>query len=89
MVEMKKRMEEDGSMVDVLEEAKKKMGRDLENMQNRIDQQAAENDKLGKSKKKLQSEVSEHILTLNLYDKIRLNSNYFYHFAKQNISTSI
>jgi myosin protein heavy chain len=41
------------------DENKKKMVREIDNLQQRIDTYSSENDKLNKSKKKLQSEVED------------------------------
>ena len=54
---MKKKVEESQSLADNFEEVKKKISRDNDALQQRIDQLIADNDKLGKSKKKLESEV--------------------------------
>ncbi len=55
---MRKKAEESLSMADSLEEVKKKSARDADALQQRIETLAAENDKLNKSKKKFESEVS-------------------------------
>ena len=52
-------MEEDGGVIDSLEEVKKKLLRDLEAAQTRIEGLEVEADKLHKSKRKLQSEVED------------------------------
>ena len=57
MSDMKKKLESEVGLVEGYEESKKKMSREVEALQMRIEQLLAENDKLGKSKKKLQSEV--------------------------------
>ena len=57
MADMKKKLESEVGLVEGYEEAKKRMAREIEALQMRIEQLLAENDKLGKSKKKLQSEV--------------------------------
>ena len=59
MDDMKKKMESAASLIKGYEEAKKKIQRDLEVMQLR----SVENDKLNKSKTKLQSEVRSLMAT--------------------------
>ncbi len=51
-------------MMDQIEEGKKKVIRDLENMQARMETLETDNDKLGKSKKKLQAEVEDMTVEL-------------------------
>jgi len=57
MADMKKKLESEAGLVEGYEETKKKNQREIEALQLRIEQLLAENDKLNKSKKKLQSEV--------------------------------
>ena len=57
IAEMKKRLEGDAGQMESFEESRKKMQRDAESAQLRIEGLSADNDKMNKSKKKLQSEV--------------------------------
>ena len=57
MIELKKRAEDDTAAVEAADEVRKKMGRDMEAVQARVDQLQADNEKLLRSKKKLESEV--------------------------------
>ena len=63
MVDIKKKTESAASLIKGYEEAKKKIQRDLEVMQLRSEQLLVENDKLNKSKTKLQSEVRSFMVT--------------------------
>lgn len=58
LVEHKKRSDEFTAVIDTHEESKKKVQRDNETLQQKMQALIDENDKLVKSKKKLQSEVS-------------------------------
>lgn len=57
MADMKKKLENEAGVIEGYEESRKKNQREIEALQMRIEQLLAENDKLNKSKKKLQSEV--------------------------------
>jgi hypothetical protein len=51
-------MEENANLEEGFEEIKKKMNRDIESLQHQVEVLTDENDKLMKSKRKQQSEVS-------------------------------
>ncbi len=59
VTEYKKRLDDDNSAMDSLEEVKKKLLRDLEAAQARVEALEADSDKMLKSKKKLQAEVED------------------------------
>lgn len=61
-MEYKKRQDDEAAKDEAFEETKKKLSRDLEALQQRIDSLVDENDKMNKSKKKLQSEVSQWLV---------------------------
>jgi hypothetical protein len=54
----KKKLEDQSAAIEGFEEAKKKAAHDSDALQQRVESLTDENDKLGKSKKKLQAEVS-------------------------------
>ena len=58
----RKRLEESANVEEAFEEMKKKMARDTELLQQKVDMLTNENDKLTKSKRKLQSEVSYFVI---------------------------
>jgi len=62
MTEYKKKAEDHTSEIDGYEEYKKKTQREQEAFQQRLQALADENDKLNKSKKKLQSEVRQEVI---------------------------
>lgn len=57
-MEYKKKADEVSAMIESYEEAKKKSQRDMDALHLNVQSLMAENDKLNKSKKKFQSEVS-------------------------------
>ncbi|XP_054717131.1 LOW QUALITY PROTEIN: myosin heavy chain, non-muscle-like [Uloborus diversus] len=57
--ELKKRADDEAQQVAILEEVRKKQTKDIELLQRQIEELQATNDKLSKSKKKLQSEVDD------------------------------
>ncbi|GFY78830.1 myosin heavy chain, non-muscle [Trichonephila inaurata madagascariensis] len=59
LTELKKRADEDAQQVASLEEIRKKQAKDIEVLQRNIEELQAADDKLSKSKKKLQSEVED------------------------------
>ena len=59
MVELKRHAEEDNTVVEQLEDVRKKQQRDIELMTAQIQQMQADNEKLNKSKKKIQAEVNK------------------------------
>lgn len=64
LADSKKKMEESVGAVESFEELKKKMARDIDALQERINALSDDNEKLNKSKKKLQSEVDDAIVAL-------------------------
>jgi myosin protein heavy chain len=62
--EYKKKFDEFSQVVETYEDGKKKTQRDFEAMQQRIQELEAENDKLNKSKKKVQSELDDTTMAL-------------------------
>ena len=67
MIDAKKKQEEEKGQVEVIEEARKKLARDLDAQVARIQQLEADNDRLGKSKKKVQSELDDLNVELDNY----------------------
>jgi chaperonin cofactor prefoldin len=63
VAEHKKRFEEEHSLTESFEEVKKKLARDVELLQQRVDALSQDNDKLNKSKRNLQAEVNNKLLT--------------------------
>ena len=59
IIEYKKKFEDESGRIEEQEENKRKMAREMDNQQQRIDIINNENDKFNKSKKKLQSEVED------------------------------
>lgn len=59
MLDYKKRLEEGATLIEASEDSKKRMARDMDTFQQRIDALVAENEKLNKSKKKLQVELED------------------------------
>lgn len=57
MQELKKRADDEAQQAAALEETRKKQAKDIEMLQRQIEELTSANDKLSKSKKKLQSEV--------------------------------
>ena len=53
----KKRLDEEQGMIESFEDAKKKLARDNEALQQRVEALTQENDKLNKSKRNIQAEV--------------------------------
>lgn len=62
--EMKKKADDEAQQAAALEEIRKKQAKDIETLQRQIEELNSINDKLSKSKKKLQSEVSKYNLDL-------------------------
>jgi peptidoglycan hydrolase CwlO-like protein len=60
--DFKKKLEDQSSVIEGFEEAKKKATHDIDTLQQRIESLTDENDKLSKSKKKLQAEVSIQVI---------------------------
>ena len=58
LLEHKKKLESEAGKYEEFEEMKKKMSRDTEALQHKVQALTDENDRLNKSKKKQQSEVS-------------------------------
>lgn len=56
---MKKKADDEAQQAAALEEIRKKQTKDIETLQRQIEELNSINDKLSKSKKKLQSEVSK------------------------------
>jgi myosin protein heavy chain len=73
MAEMKKKLDEALAAAESYEDAKKKTARDAEQLQDRISQLTADNDKVNKSRKKLESEVGD--LTVELETQRALVQN--------------
>jgi len=63
VTEHKKRYDEEHALIESFDETKKKMLRDTEALQHRIDALTQENDKLNKSKRNIQAEV-QHVYRL-------------------------
>jgi len=61
--ENKKRLDDQQETIDGYDDAKKKMQRDVDALQQRVDALTDENDRMNKSKKKMQTEVHCHIYT--------------------------
>jgi len=59
----KKRLDDQQETIDGYDDAKKKMQRDIDALQQRVDALTDENDRMNKSKKKMQTEVHSHIHT--------------------------
>lgn len=59
---MKKKADDEAQQAAALEEIRKKQTKDIETLQRQIEELNSINDKLSKSKKKLQSEVSKYNL---------------------------
>ena len=59
LVEAKKRADESQMEVEEYQGTKRKLDKEMEGLQDRIDELTAENSKVVKSKKKVQEEVSE------------------------------
>ncbi len=57
IIEYKKKLEDESGIQEAFEEGKKKMLKEMDVIQERVDVLTSENDKLSKSKKKLQAEV--------------------------------
>ena len=57
-MEVKKKAEEDMANNEALEEYKKKVGREMETLQQTLEENRATQDRLDKSKRKLQAEVT-------------------------------
>lgn len=66
-MEAKKKQEEEKGVVEQVEEAKKKLSRDMEGLLARIQQLEGDNDRLSKSKKKVQSELDDLNVELENY----------------------
>lgn len=64
LADHKKKLEESAGLSESFDDARKKMARDIEALQERIRALTDDNDKLNKSKKKLQSEVDDAIVAL-------------------------
>ena len=58
LIEVKKKADEDMANNEALEEYKKKVGREMEQLQTQLEEGKIMSDRLDKSKKKLQAEVS-------------------------------
>lgn len=58
MVELKRKAEEDMANNEALEEYKKKAAREMDQLQAQVDEARANADRMDKSRKKLQAEVS-------------------------------
>ena len=67
MLDYKKRLEEGRVLIEGSEESKKRMARDMETFQARIDTLASDNDKLLRSKNKFQAEVEDLNVELEKY----------------------
>ena len=61
--ENKKRLDDQQETIDGYDDVKKKMQRDIDALQQRVDALTDENDRLNKSKKKMQTEVLNDVLT--------------------------
>ena len=57
MAELKKMADERSALLEEAEQARKKMSRDMETLQGRVDELSANNSKLEKTRKRLQNEV--------------------------------
>jgi myosin protein heavy chain len=73
MAEMKKKLDEALAAAESHEDAKKKTAREAEQLQDRISLLTADNDKVNKSRKKLESEVGD--LTVELETQRALVQN--------------
>lgn len=62
--ELKKKADEEGELVAQLEELKKKQTKDIESLQRQVEELQAVNDKLDKSKKKIQAELEDSNIDL-------------------------
>lgn len=59
VTELKKKADDEAELVAQLEEVKKKQIKDIEALQRQVEEYRAANDKLDKSKKKLQAELED------------------------------
>jgi len=66
LTEGKKRLDDQQETIDGYDDAKKKMQRDVDALQQRVDALTDENDRMNKSKKKMQTEVYSHAHSLLL-----------------------
>lgn len=57
LAELKKMADERSALLEEAEQARKKMSRDMETLQGRVDELGANNSKLEKTRKRLQNEV--------------------------------
>ena len=57
MAEFKKMADERSALLEEAEQTRKKMSRDMETLQGRVDELGANNSKLEKTRKRLQNEV--------------------------------
>lgn len=57
LAELKKMADERSALLEEAEQARKKMSRDMETLQGRVDELSANNSKLEKTRKRLQNEV--------------------------------
>lgn len=57
MVEMKKKFDNDTANAEAMEELRKKAARDMDALQAQLDETRIQNERLDKSRKKLQAEV--------------------------------
>jgi len=57
LAELKKVADERSALLEEAEQARKKMSRDMETLQGRVDELGANNSKLEKTRKRLQNEV--------------------------------
>lgn len=64
LAEAKKRAEEEAEAAAALEEARKRCMKDIEALQRQVEELQAVNDKLDKSKKKVQAELEDSIIEL-------------------------
>jgi len=59
--ENKKRLDDQHETIEGHEDIKKKMQRDIDALQQRVDSLTDENDRMNKSKKKMQTEVNAYV----------------------------
>lgn len=73
MAELKKMADDRSALLEEAEQSKKKLSRDMETLQGRVDELSANNSKLEKTRKRLQDEVR----VASFFQSYWL----FYHFA--------
>jgi len=85
--ESKKRLDDQQETMDGYDDVKKKMQRDVDALQQRVDALTDENDRMNKSKKKMQTEV--HTRDPIWYYILMFLSSVFAHYHAASISMSV